>query len=171
MPTMMKRKYLFLLVVVAVLVGLDQYTKHLATIRLEGKEPIDVIRGFLQLRYAENPGAAWSLFASVSESIRIPFFIGIKTLAVAVMVWFYRKLAGSSRLIAWSLAVLTGGTLGNLVDRIHHRNVVDFIRVHYGRFSWPTFNVADIAITVGVTLMVIALITEKPGEARPASPL
>jgi len=166
----MKHMYLFLVVVVACIVGLDQYTKHLATVALEGKEPIDVINGFFQLRYAENPGAAWSIFAGVSESIRIPFFIAIKSLAVVLMIWFYRKMAGASRLMAWSLAVLVSGTLGNLADRILHKNVVDFIRLYHGRFAWPTFNVADMAITAGVALMVMALFTEKPGEKPAAKP-
>ncbi|MFA6032370.1 MAG: signal peptidase II, partial [Myxococcota bacterium] len=115
----------------------------------------------------ENPGAAWGVFATASESFRLPFFIGVSLLAVVFIVYFYTKVDRSARLMQCSLALIMGGAIGNFIDRIRFNYVVDFIDWFYGARHWPTFNIADAAISAGVALMIISVLVEKePGRTQ-----
>lgn len=122
-------------------------------------EPLVIIRNYLDLSYAENCGGAWGLLHGASESLRKPFFLLVSIGAVAFIVHLYRTLERGQKLMKWALPLVLGGAFGNLWDRIFHGYVVDFIHAHWqGRHHWPTFNVADIAISVGIGLMVLEYI-------------
>ena len=148
------------------MVALDQYTKHLAIVGLRGRVPVEVTKWF-NLKYVENPGAAWGVFSTASESFRLPFFMGVSLLAVVFIVYFYARVDRNARLMQCSLALILGGAIGNFIDRVRFNFVVDFIDWFYRNRHWPTFNIADAAISVGVALMIIAVIVEKePDKAR-----
>lgn len=173
----MKNKYVWLATTVIVVTALDQYTKHLAVERLKGGEIIEVIRKVFQLRYVENPGAAWGFLASASESFRAPFFIAVSLLAIAFIIYFYRKVGEDQKVMLASLAMILGGAVGNFIDRLHQNYVVDFIDWYWKDWHWPTFNIADSAISLGVILMVWTMLfgeEERPAEASgdgaPAAP-
>lgn len=117
--------------------------------------PVKVIAGYFDLTYVENPGAAWGLLAGLDGSVRKPLFLAIYFVAIALVAWVYRRVQPGQRLLATALALVLGGAAGNLVDRLRWGHVVDFISWHYhDRLRWPTFNVADAAITVGVGLLM-----------------
>ena len=120
---------------------------------------IVLIKDYLDLQYAENCGGAWGLLHGASEAIRRPFFLLVTFGAIAFIVHLYRTMEPGQRLMKWALPLVLGGAIGNLVDRVRLGYVVDFIHMHVKlRFHWPTYNVADIAITVGIGLMVLEYI-------------
>jgi signal peptidase II len=119
--------------------------------------PVVVSREHLRFRYVENPGAAWGMFGSLPDGVRVPFFLAISAFAIAFIVAFYRRLPARERMLQIAMALILGGAIGNLVDRLLRGYVIDFIDVHWRNdpnLHFPTFNVADIGITVGVALLL-----------------
>jgi len=130
-------------------------------------DPVRVIPNLFHLSYVENPGAAWGLFAEVDDSWRGLLFGAISLLAVVVVLWLYRRLQPDQVLQATGLALVLGGAIGNFLDRIRLGQVIDFISWHYyERFRWPTFNLADAAITVGVGLLLLDAVRTRLRERR-----
>jgi len=179
----LKGKNLILAVTVPLVVIADQVTKLLAVSYLRplvaelqpSDRFISVIDGFFRLKYAENPGAAWGLLRNASPTFRIPFFIIVSLLAIGLIVWFFRRIEPHKRLLPLAVPLVLGGALGNLVDRVRWGKVVDFvdwfITIGGEEKHWPTFNVADAAITVGVALLIIEMFIgykKEPKEGEPA---
>ena len=146
----MKRAVALLAIAGGVL-ALDQWTKHLATAALAGRPPVSLIGDFVKLTYALNSGVAFSLGAGT----RFPFWL-FSIAAALVILWLFARgrVVRLGQRIA--LALILGGALGNLVDRVTSGLVVDFIEVGIGRYRWPVFNVADSAVTIGVVLFVLS---------------
>ncbi|MDH3871686.1 MAG: signal peptidase II [Gammaproteobacteria bacterium] len=143
-----------------VIIVLDQCTKLLAEARLSLHNPVEVMPYFA-LRKAYNTGAAFSLFHDGSGWQRW-FFIALAVLVIGVLVVWLRQIAANQARTALALALILGGAAGNLIDRVVYGHVIDFIDVYYGSWHWPTFNIADSAITVGACLLVLdALLTRK----------
>ncbi|MEW5755170.1 MAG: signal peptidase II [Pseudomonadota bacterium] len=136
----------------AVVIVLDQLTKLWASSSLELYETIPVMPLF-NITLAHNTGAAFSFLAQAGGWQRW-FFTGIAVaVSIAIVIWL-RRLPSSERLEAAALALILGGAIGNVVDRIAHGYVVDFIDVYYGNYHWPAFNIADSAITIGAVLLI-----------------
>lgn len=123
------------------------------------KRTVTVSESFFRLRYAENPGAAWGLFRDVSPDLRGPFFHFVSLAAVALIAFYFFKLSGtdpSERWALWGLPLVLGGALGNYCDRLGRGFVIDFLEAHwYDRIAWPSFNVADAGISIGVCMLII----------------
>ncbi len=152
-----RRRWLFLIVVALVTCGLDQASKEWAnsTLQFEPGRTIQVVEGYAAFSYVRNPGAAWGFLARADASFRLPFFITVTSVAMVFMLYIFIRLEPNQRLLMVALSLILGGALGNFVDRVRFNYVVDFILLHYQmRFRWPTFNIADVAITVGVVLML-----------------
>jgi signal peptidase II len=122
---------------------------------------VDLIPGFLQFKYAENPGAAWGFLSNQSEIFRKWFFIIVSLIALIVIGYLYYHLTDAQIMAAWAFAIIMSGAIGNFIDRIRFNYVIDFIDMYVGNSHWPTYNVADIAITVGVTLLLLELLFKK----------
>jgi len=136
-----------------VIIVLDQVTKGMAEHYLEYARPV-VLASWFNLTLQYNPGAAFSFLSDAGGWQRY-FFSGIAVVISAVLVvWLYR-LPTTQRLLPLSLALILGGAIGNLWDRVALGHVVDFISVHYGGYFFPAFNIADSAITVGAVLMIL----------------
>jgi signal peptidase II len=145
---------------------LDQASKEWVIRALSYADQVRVIDGFFYLTHVRNPGAAFSLFAESPEPFRKVFFIGVTLIAIALIFSFYRKLAPGDRLSALALGLVLGGAVGNLLDRLRHGEVVDFLRFELWRgYSWPDFNLADSFIVVGVGLLILELLATE-GESR-----
>lgn len=135
------------------IIVLDQVTKGMAEQYLEYGRPM-VLTSWFNLTLQYNPGAAFSFLSDAGGWQRY-FFSGIAVVISAVLiVWLYRLPTGQ-RLLPLSLALILGGAIGNLWDRVALGHVVDFISVHYGGYFFPAFNIADSAITVGAVLMIL----------------
>lgn len=120
---------------------------------------IEVVPDYFHFRYTRNPGAAFSFLASAGESVRRPFFIIVSFLAVIVIGVILRRTPGDQRFLIVALALIVGGAVGNLIDRIAYGWVIDFIDWHVRRdYTWPTFNIADAAISVGIVMMAIDML-------------
>lgn len=131
---------------------LDQITKTLilGTFQLGDSR---TITSFFNLVRVHNSGAAFSFLAGASGWQRW-FFIGLGAAAALFIVWMLRS-HGGQRLFSWALALILGGAVGNVVDRLLHGYVVDFIQVHHRNWYFPSFNVADSAITLGAILLIV----------------
>ena len=139
-------------VLAAVVIGLDQYTKALASAELQYRVPVEITSWF-DLMLAHNTGAAFSFLASAGGWQRW-FLAGVAlVVSVVVGVWLTR-LKRSEQLLGIALGLVLGGGLGNLIDRVSLGYVVDFISWHYNDWYWPAFNIADSAICVGAILLV-----------------
>lgn len=144
----------FFIIIVAV-VGFDQATKFWIMEHFVLHESQVVIPGLFHLTYLTNNGAAFSILAGQPALWRQLFFVGAASLAL-VFIWIAQRSYGRrSRLYALALALIAGGAIGNLIDRIRLGFVVDFLDIFVGAYHWPAFNVADSAITVGVTLFIV----------------
>ena len=142
--------------ITAAVLSLDFWSKRWAAARLRTGPDVDVVDGFLRLTYAENPGIAFSLFSSGAGATRWAL-AAFSTLAAVVVVVVAARASARQYLLQTTLALLLAGIVGNLVDRVRTGRVIDFIDVYVGAYHWPTFNVADSAITVGAVLLAIEM--------------
>lgn len=141
------------LTLAAVLVALDQASKYAIERFFSYGERLTLLPGVLDFTLVYNRGAAFSFLAQADGWQRW-LFIGIGSVAAIFIVWLLAR-HGSQRLFAFSLALILGGAIGNVIDRILRGHVVDFIALYWQRFHWPAFNIADSAITVGAVLLIV----------------
>jgi len=145
----------------------DQCTKLLADSLLALHESIAVLP-VLAIRKAYNSGAAFSFLGDASGWQRW-FFIALAIAVILLLVTWLRRLPAEQKWTALALALILGGAAGNLVDRVVYGHVIDFIDVYYGSWHWPTFNVADSAISVGAFLLLLEAFTGRHGAASAQS--
>jgi signal peptidase II len=133
---------------------------------------------FWQHRYTQNRGAAWGVMAGAAEKFRVPFFYLVSVAAVIFIFSYYRKLRTDQRYLQVALALVLGGAVGNAIDRLLRGYVIDFIDWHWfdstwrnPTLHWPTFNIADAGITIGLVMLFLEMLfVKKPAkaEAQPA---
>ncbi|PLX90584.1 MAG: signal peptidase II [Desulfuromonas sp.] len=158
-----------LAVVNLIILPLDQLTKWLIDASFRLHESVPVIPGLFHLTYVRNKGAAFGIFAD--SAVRIPFFISVSIIALLAILWYLRHLQERQRVALYALSLVFSGALGNLIDRVRFGEVIDFLDVFWGRYHWPAFNVADSAITIGVTLLIIDMWREDRLRKHRPSPL
>lgn len=177
------RRWILLLAISASIVVADQGTKYWAVANLThvferagaetvgekvdafiGKRKLERIRTrpvvvhpeFFQLRYVENPGAAWGMLSTLHDEVRIPFFYVVSIFAIGIITVIFSRIRREQRLLQVIFALILGGAIGNFIDRVTRGYVIDFIDWHWkhqGHF--PTFNVADVAISVGLAGLIL----------------
>ena len=184
--------FLFFGIVAAISLVADVTSKAWAELTLSKRTALDpaivLITDHLSFTLAYNRGGAWGLLQNASEMIRRPFFLLVSGLAIAFIVSLYGRLGTGQRALKWGLPLVLGGALGNLSDRIIRSSVIDFIdfRANWiesmnhgiGKLAhgwgitdhWPTFNVADVSICVGVGLMALDMFVSKRGHQGRVSP-
>ncbi len=159
----MKNKYRWTASIVSAVLVLDQVTKYLVEKHVRMYETITVIPGFFNLTHVRNRGAAFSLLSGAPAAFRSVFFITVTLIALAVITVLIRKT--HERLLVVAFSLIAGGAIGNnLIDRIRYGEVVDFIQWYIRSYSWPSFNIADSAISVGVALLAIDMLFKKPPD-------
>jgi signal peptidase II len=138
--------------IAAAVIVLDQLTKAMivAAFRLGDAR---TVTPFFDIVRAHNRGAAFSFLNDASGWQRW-FFVALGIAAAAFIVWLLRR-HGGQRMFGWALALILGGALGNVIDRLVHGHVVDFVQVHWQQHYFPAFNVADSAITIGAMLLIL----------------
>ena len=140
---------------------LDRFTKWLVIRNILLDDNVPVVPGFFRLTHLENPGAAFSLFADSPSSFRTGLLIAISVAALAVvgyLLWTRRNAFTST---TFALALIMGGALGNLWDRLADGKVTDFLDFYIGIHHWPPFNVADSAIVVGALLLMFRMVSKE----------
>lgn len=152
----------FLLAIIVVL--LDRWTKRLVAARLPMYSHIQIIPGFFQLTHTENTGAAFSLFADSPSHWKTGMLIGFSVIAMVVVFVLLWKQKHALSITGIALPLILGGAMGNLWDRVASGRVVDFLLFYIKRYQWPVFNLADSAIVVGASLLVLEILFHKTPE-------
>lgn len=140
---------------------IDQWSKWLIAKSMLIGQSIPLIPGFLYFTSSRNKGAAWSIL----EGQQIFFFI-ITIIVVVIIVYYMQKMGRSSKLLGIALGLVLGGSLGNFIDRVFRGEVIDFVHVYIGTYSYPIFNVADSSLVIGVILILIYIFLEGKKEKK-----
>jgi signal peptidase II len=170
-PRLISEGRLFPVAVASLVVLADRVSKHAIQHSISSFDAIGIIPGWLRIIHTENPGAAFGVLADGSPLVRGAVLIGVSAvvlLFVASALWS-RTNAFHSVVTRFALSLILGGAAGNLYDRIVHGTVTDFIEVYHGAWSFPAFNVADSAITVGAILLLIDMIRPRRKRVEHAS--
>jgi signal peptidase II len=155
--------------VTAPVVVFDQWSKLYVRAHFPLYHTRPIVPGWLDLTYTLNPGAAFSLFATMPPGFRHVFFISLSIIATVVLVTLMGRRT-TTMLSSIAFALILGGTIGNLIDRIARGLVTDFIWFHHLSFSYPVFNLADSSITVGVGLILLLSWLSPSDSASPSPP-
>ncbi|MBR5973829.1 MAG: signal peptidase II [Clostridiales bacterium] len=148
--------------VLVVLVFIDQFTKDLITKSLALSQVDPVIKGFFSLMYVQNKGSAFSMFSTKSWGITFLSVISAIAFLIVLFLAYFVLVKYWSRRLSMCLIFLAAGTLGNLIDRVRLKYVVDFLRFDFGSYTFPIFNVADICVTLScIALAVLLIFNEK----------
>ena len=163
----MKTKYLLLLSISGVVITLDQLSKLWIHTRFELSASFPIISGFFHLTYVRNPGAAFGFLASSHPAFREVFFLSMPPIALLIILAILRSVEERDRWTSVALSLVFGGAIGNYIDRLRFRYVIDFLDFHLNYeflnkigfktmedLTWPTFNIADVAIVTGICILL-----------------
>jgi signal peptidase II len=156
-----ERKYLFFTVIVGLVVVLDQISKAIILHNLALYKSIAVIPGLFNLTHIHNPGGAFGFLAQTGSMWRQWIFLVAALLALGLILFFYRQTEESMPYLRLALALIFGGAVGNLIDRVRFGEVIDFLDVYVGHWHWPAFNVADSAVSIGVIIFILHIVFKK----------
>lgn len=158
----MKKKYILLLIIAGIVVALDQLTKIYIHTRFQLGESLVIIENFFNFTYVRNYGAAFGFLAESHPTFREIFFLSMPPIAVIIIFTILRTVKDEDLLQTSALSLICGGALGNYIDRLNYRYVIDFLDFHlYNKYSYPAFNVADSAIVCGVGILILVMLLEK----------
>ena len=158
----MKNKYIQAGSIAGIVLVLDQITKYVVEARIRLHDIVTVIPGFFNLTHVRNKGAAFGILSGLPELWRGAFFILVTIIAVAAIIVLIVKT--HERLPVYAFSLIAGGAVGNVIDRIRYGEVVDFIQWYVKSYYWPSFNVADSAISIGIALLAIEMLFGKRQE-------
>jgi signal peptidase II len=154
---LMKRKYWILIIVCLLILFLDQWAKQAVQQSLSLYQKVEVIHGFFNLVHVRNTGGAFGIFGGEKGGIGSLFFLVVSVVAIGSIIFLLIRLKGNEKIVSLSLSFILSGAIGNLIDRLRHGEVVDFLDFYVSSYHWPAFNIADSAICVGIGLMALAL--------------
>src|SRR6185503_16921693 len=157
MSSKLKARLPYIFLVAATLL-LDRWTKSLIQARFELNDTVSVIDGFFNITYVRNTGVAFGIFSSISSPVKSVLLSLFTACAAIVVIVYSVRSPVRNRLLQVALGLILGGALGNLYDRLAYGYVVDFLELYAGSYHWPSFNVADAAISTGVVLLAIEII-------------
>ncbi len=157
----MKKKYLYLAVITGLLVAADQLTKMYIHTQFHLGESTVMIPNFFNLTYVRNFGAAFGFLAESHPAFREVFFLAMPPVALVIILVILRGVKDEDTMQIVALSSIFGGAIGNYVDRLRFRYVIDFLDFHLkNKYSWPAFNIADSAIVGGVCLLLLMMVLE-----------
>lgn len=156
-----QRKYLLLICTCSFLIALDQITKIFVHTQFQLHESLPVIENMFHITYVRNFGAAFGFLSQTPIIFREIFFLSMPPLACLIILYILKGVEEKDTYQIMCLSSIFAGAIGNYLDRIQFRYVIDFLDFHYGTWSWPAFNIADMAIVGGVLFLMISMLTEK----------
>lgn len=151
----------FLLSIVGSILLLDQVSKLLVLQNFPIQAVKEIIPGYFNLTHVRNTGAAFSFLAGGNSFWRQALFVGMTVLVLGIILFAYGKVSREDSWTRTAYALICGGAVGNLVDRLRFGEVVDFLDFYAGTYHWPVFNVADCAISAGAVMLFISLVRGK----------
>lgn len=146
-------------ILAALIVSIDQLTKYMVVQNIPLHGAVEFIPKVVSFTYIQNNGAAWSILEG-----QLAFFYIVTAIVAITIIYYMQKYAKGDRLLAFSLAFILGGTIGNFIDRLFLKYVIDMIQLEFIHF--PIFNIADSALVVGVALLIIYLIVDEIQEKK-----
>ena len=161
---MISRKYLILIAVACLIIVIDQITKLYIHTNFQLGESIPVIKDFFHFTYVRNEGAAFGIFRDANEVFRDIFFLMMPPIAVVIIVFILKGLPDKELIQTLALSGICGGAIGNYIDRVKYKYVIDFLEFKFGSYSYPSFNVADSAIVCGVGVLIVIMFLEDKRE-------
>lgn len=163
----MKKKYIWLLAISGFLIALDQVIKMYVHTHFHLGESVAVIPNFFNLTYVRNFGAAFGFLAESHPAFRELFFLSMPPVALIIILGILRGVKDSDTKQIIALSSIFGGAIGNYIDRLRFRYVIDFADFHlYNKWSWPAFNIADMAIVGGVGLLLALMFLENKKKEK-----
>ncbi|MCE3009115.1 MAG: signal peptidase II [Proteobacteria bacterium] len=167
----MAKKYWILAGLSGFIVSLDQLTKMWIHTTYQLGESTPVIAGFFNITYVRNFGAAFGFLSESHPTFREIFFLTMPPIALIIILMILRSVADNDKWNIIALSSVFGGAIGNYIDRLRFRYVIDFLDFHIKeKYSWPAFNIADMAIVSGVILLLILMfLEEKAKKDHPAN--
>jgi len=150
-------------------VALDQLVKALVVRTIGLHDYVSLVDGLLSLSHVRNHGAAFGLLSDWNLPYQSLLLSLLSLLALGAIALYFARLPDTARLPRLALALVLGGAVGNVIDRVRLGYVVDFVHVYWREYQWPDFNVADSAITIGVCLLVIDILSSPETESRGAA--
>ena len=151
----LRGKLFLLLLVVVTVVALDQWTKMMAFQQLSPIYPKRIIDGFFSLTLVMNSGVAFGVFSGIESSVKAYFLLAMSGVTVGLVIFYYFYEKHLQPVTRFGLALVVGGAFGNMIDRWRYDKVIDFLDFYWKNYHWPAFNIADCAISIGVTLLLI----------------
>jgi signal peptidase II len=139
----------------------DQVSKLIVDAVMWPHQSIPIVENYFALTYVRNPGGAFGILGQANRNVVRPLLLGLPLVAVVVLVLFYRSTPADRLLGRLAFSLILGGAVGNLIDRLRYDGVIDFLDVHWYDYHWPAFNVADAAITIGVSMLCWELLFGK----------
>ena len=162
----MKRKYIWLLLISGFLIAFDQVIKAYIHTHFHLGESVTVIPNFFNLTYVRNFGAAFGFLAESHPTFREIFFLAMPPIALIIILGLLRSVDDKDTRQIIALSSICGGAIGNYIDRLRFRYVIDFLDFHlYNRWSWPAFNIADMAIVGGVSMILLLMFLDNKKKA------
>ena len=161
MSTLMRKKYLLSTVIALIVIILDQYTKYLLIQSFALHQSLDIIEHFITIVHVRNRGIAFGLFAGQGSGLQVLVLTVTSLLAITFIFYLLKSVKETQYYAIITLSLILGGAIGNLIDRIRWGEVVDFIDLHWYQYHWPAFNCADSAISIGLVLLLIGMVTNK----------
>jgi signal peptidase II len=162
----MKKKLTYLALISLVIIILDQVTKNYILKAFQYGESVDVIKNYFNITYVRNYGAAFGMLSQVQSNIRDTFFLLMPPFAMAIILYMLKMTETHEKLRNIALCSVFAGAMGNYIDRLRFGYVVDFLDFHiHGKWAWPAFNVADMAIVCGVSVLILLELFSKPGTS------
>ena len=169
-------------VIAGVVLALDQATKVLAHAHLRGASVVEVVPGFFNLAYSRNRGGLFGYFSNLTDPWRTVLLMALPLVAIGLITMFIVRSDQTQRTTRVGLGLILGGAVGNMIDRLFRGEVIDFLDVYassggladrliriFGTAHWPTFNIADSAIVVGASLLILDIFRAQP-DAEQDSP-
>lgn len=148
--------FVFYYIIALFIIALDQFTKWLIVKNFQLGESVEVIENFLYITSHRNKGAAWGILQG-----QMWFFYIITVIVIIGIIYYMQKAAKGKPLLGVSLGFMLGGAIGNFIDRVIHKEVVDFINTYIFGYDFPVFNIADSALVIGVAMLMIQMLLEE----------
>ncbi len=156
-----ERKYIILIAFSALLIAIDQVLKMYVHLHYQVGESTPVIPGFFNITYVRNPGAAFGFLAQTHPNFRENFFLIMPPIALGIILIIMKSVPDHDFVQIFSLSSVFGGAVGNYIDRLQFRYVIDYLDFHWKEvYTWPAFNVADSAIVCGVAVLIVLMFFE-----------
>ena len=150
----MKQRLFHLCLALSVIIA-DQVTKWFAAFHLRPHHSVEVIPGFFNLTLVRNNGMAFGFMSGETSAYRAIFLSALSLAALALILFYVSRIPLTHRWMHIGLSMIFGGAVGNIIDRVRHQYVIDFLDFYWQKFSWPAFNIADSCISVGMGLLLL----------------